>query len=84
MLLGGGHAHIEVLRQAARRRFDGGEILVISPSANSHYSGMIPGFVRGAYDESTLAIDVDSLTRAARGTFQEGYAASVAADGRSV
>jgi len=84
VLLGGGHAHIEVLRLAARRRFTGGEILVISPSALSHYTGMIPGFVRGAYTESALTIDVDWLTRAAGGTFQEGCAADVAADGRSV
>jgi NADH dehydrogenase FAD-containing subunit len=83
ILLGGGHAHIEVLRQAARRRFDG-EILVISPSAHSHYSGMIPGFVRGAYTETALAIDVDALARAAGGTLREGCAATVAADGRSV
>ncbi len=84
VLLGGGHAHIEVLRQAARRRFAGGEIRVISPSAHSYYTGMIPGFVRGSYSEPALAIDVDWLARAAGGTFQEGCAATVAADGRSV
>jgi len=84
VLIGGGHAHIEVLRQAARRRFEGGEILVISPSAHSHYTGRIPGFVSGAYVESALAIDVDWLARAAGGTFQEACAAAVAADGRSV
>lgn len=84
VLLGGGHAHIEVLRQAARRPFDGGDILVISPSAHSHYTGMIPGFVRGSYGEAALAIDVAELTRAAGGTFQEGCAATVAGDGRSV
>ncbi len=84
VLLGGGHAHIEVLRQAARHRFDGGEILVISPSAHSHYTGMIPGFVRGSYAELALAIDVAWLARAAGATFQEGCAATVAADGRSV
>ncbi|MEO7361568.1 MAG: FAD-dependent oxidoreductase, partial [Gemmatimonadaceae bacterium] len=84
VLLGGGHAHIEVLRQAARHRFDGGEIIVISPSAHSHYTGMIPGFVRGSYGQSALAIDVAWLARAAGATFQEGSAALVAADGRSV
>ena len=59
VLLGGGHAHIEVLRRAAQRHFAGGEIRVISPSAHSHYTGMIPGFVRGSYTESALAIDID-------------------------
>ncbi len=58
---------------------------MISPSAHSYYTGMIPGFVSGTYDESALAIDVDWLTRAAGGgTFYEGSAAAVAADGRSV
>ena len=84
ILLGGGHAHIEVLQQAARRPFNGGGILVISPSAYSHYTGMIPGYVRGSYAESVLAIDVAGLTRAAGGIFHEGCAAAVAADGRAV
>lgn len=84
VLLGGGHAHIEVLRQAAQHSFTGGEILLISPSAHSHYTGMVPGFVRGSYAESALTIDVQRLARAASGTFREGHAATVAADGRSV
>ncbi|MBA3890844.1 MAG: FAD-dependent oxidoreductase [Gemmatimonadaceae bacterium] len=84
VLLGGGHAHLEVLRQAARRRFDGGEILVISPSAHSHYTGMIPGFIRGRYSEGALAFDIAALARAAGAVFCEGRAAEVAADGRSV
>lgn len=84
VLVGGGHAHLEVLREAARRRFDGGEILVISPSSHSHYTGMIPGFVRGRYSADALTIDVAALARAAGATFREARARSVAADGRSV
>ena len=84
VLVGGGHAHLEVLRAAAQRRFDGGEILVISPSSHSHYTGMIPGFVRGEYDPDALTIDVAALARAAGATFREARARSVAADGRGV
>lgn len=84
VLLGGGHAHLEVLRQASRKRFDGGEILVISPSAHAHYTGMIPGFISGRYPEEALTFDIAALTRAAGGVFRQGRAATVAADGCSV
>lgn len=84
VLLGGGHAHLEVLRQAAQRRFDGGEILVISPSAHAHYTGMVPGFVQGRYAERALTFDIAALARAAGATFREARAAEVSADGRAV
>ena len=69
---------------AARRRFDGGEILVISPSVHSHYTGMVPGFIRGHHESDALTIDVAALARAAGATFREGRVRSIAADGRGM
>lgn len=84
VLLGAGHAHIEVLRRAAERPFANGEILVICPSPQAHYTGMIPGFVQGRTSASALTIDVAALTRAAHAGFRAGRGEAVAADGRSV
>ena len=74
ILLGGGHAHLEVLRQASTRRFDEVEILLVSPSAFHHYSGMAPGFLQRTYPERALAVDLPRLCRAAGARFQEAYA----------
>jgi selenide,water dikinase len=48
-LVGGGHAHIEVLRQFARVPEPGIEIVLVSPEASLLYSGMLPGVVAGRY-----------------------------------
>ena len=84
ILLGGGHAHLEVLRQAALRRLRGVELILISPSAFHHYSGMAPGFLQRTYEERELAVDLPRLCHAAGARFQEGYADTVDPTGRWV
>ncbi len=71
ILIGGGHAHIEVLRSAAQRRFDG-ELVLVSPDAQQLYSGMMPAQLRGAVTERALSIDLAALCRAAGAQFVEG------------
>ena len=73
MLVGGGHAHLEVLRAAAARPF-AAEVVLVSPYAHQVYSGMMPAELRGAWDESALAIDLPALCRAARAEFVESAA----------
>ena len=49
VLVGGGHAHVEVLRRFGLRREPGVEITLISPGRHTVYSGMLPGLVAGHY-----------------------------------
>lgn len=84
VLVGGGHAHLEVLRQAAARRFAGAELLLISPYAHHHYSSMVPGFLQGTYAERDLAFDLPALCRAAGARFHEAHAERVDPAGRWV
>jgi len=79
ILVGAGHAHIEVLRQAARERFQA-EIIVVSPSDQQLYSGLMPARLRGVVDDSALSIDVPALCRAAGATFVGGTATRLIAD----
>lgn len=84
VLVGGGHAHLEVLRRAARRRFAGAELVLVSPFPEHHYSGMVPGYLQGTYAAHDLAFDLKSICRAAGARFVEGWARRVDADGRWV
>ncbi|GJG86905.1 pyridine nucleotide-disulfide oxidoreductase [Gemmatimonadetes bacterium T265] len=73
VLVGGGHAHLEVLRAAAARPF-AAELVLVSPYARQVYSGMMPAELRGVWDESALAVDLPALCRAAGARFVEGAA----------
>ena len=84
ILIGGGHAHLEVLRQAAARRFAGGELVLVSPYPHHHYSGMVPGYLQGTYAERDLAFDLPALCRAAGTRFVEASAERVDPAGRWV
>ncbi len=65
ILLGAGHAHVEVLRRAAMRPIPGVRITLIAREANTPYSGMLPGLLRGEADHDTAHIDCARLAAAA-------------------
>jgi selenide, water dikinase len=79
VLVGGGHAHVEVLRRHARRPM-GAEVVLVSPHARQAYSGMMPAALRGAIDPAALEIDLPALCRMARARFVEEAATRVDAD----
>ena len=76
VLVGAGHAHVEVLRAAAQQAFDA-ELVLVSPSAQQLYSGMMPGQLSGQWPESALTIDVPALCRAAGARFVESSAVRI-------
>jgi selenide,water dikinase len=61
LLVGGGHAHIEVLRRFAQRRDDRVAFTVVSPETTMCYSGMLPGLIAGHYSLRESHVDVQSL-----------------------
>ena len=71
VLLGAGHAHVEVLRQAAMslqaggRPMPGVRLTLVAREGNTPYSGMLPGLVRGEHDFDTAHIDCAQLAAAA-------------------
>jgi pyridine nucleotide-disulfide oxidoreductase family protein len=80
VLLGGGHAHVHVLRHLATARPDQVQVVLISPFARQLYSGMLPGYVAGHYAIDQLAIPLPPLAQAAGVEFAE--TAAVALDAR--
>jgi pyridine nucleotide-disulfide oxidoreductase family protein len=65
VLIGAGHAHLIVLEALARRPLSEVEVVVVSPRAETLYSGMVPGWVAGDYPREALSFDVAGVARAA-------------------
>lgn len=65
LLLGAGHAHAQVLRDWIAAPLPGVELVLVSPSAQAPYSGMVPGWLAGVHGYDEICIDFEALARAA-------------------
>ncbi|HET6309185.1 MAG TPA: selenide, water dikinase SelD [Rhodopila sp.] len=61
VLLGAGHAHVEVLRRFALRPEPGVRLTLIGREPETPYSGMLPGLIRGDYTHQQAHIDLAPL-----------------------
>lgn len=69
VLVGGGHAHAQVLRAWAQAPLPGCSLSLVTPQALAPYSGMVPGWLAGHYRFEELSIDFAALARAAGATW---------------
>ncbi|MBP7607439.1 MAG: FAD-dependent oxidoreductase [Giesbergeria sp.] len=61
VLLGGGHAHLGVLADLAKRPLPGWQVTLVTPYRRQIYSGMLPGWVAGHYRLGECAVALDTL-----------------------
>ncbi len=71
VLVGGGHAHLTVLKHLDRFTRGDRQATVISRSAYHYYSGMGPGMLSGAYRPREIRFHVRKMTEDRRGRFVE-------------
>jgi selenide,water dikinase len=76
LLVGAGHAHLEIMRRLAADP-PGVELTVVSLGPRHHYSGMVPGYLQGTYSEAEIAVDVPRLAARSGGRFVAGRAVAV-------
>ena len=61
VLIGGGHAHVEVLRRFGIHPLPDTELVLVSPQTHTPYSGMLPGWIAGHYSRAQCHIDLARL-----------------------
>lgn len=61
VLVGGGHAHVHVMTELARRPVPGLRLTLVSRDLATPYSGMLPGLVAGFYAHEEAHIDLTRL-----------------------
>ena len=84
VLLGAGHAHVEVLRQAARKPSPGRRITLITRDAETAYSGLLPALIRGECTPADAHIACIPLAHAAGATPVISDAIAIDLDSRTV
>jgi len=84
VLVGGGHAHLEVLRDLAITPDESVAATLVTPHPWFTYSGMIPGFIAGHYEIDDLTVDLKSLCERARVELVASTATLVSAMGHEV
>ena len=69
VLVGGGHANVQVLKKLCMNSIKGLHTILISEHFEAIYSGMTPGFIHEDFSKEEISIDLQRLCFNAGATF---------------
>jgi selenide,water dikinase len=69
VLIGGGHANIQVLKELCMKNYQGLHTILINKEYHATYSGMTPGFIFNKFSQQEIDIDLQRLCFNAGATF---------------
>ena len=84
VLLGGGHANVQVLKRFGMRPEPGLRLTIVAREPHSPYTGMLPGYVAGAYEWDDIHIDLAKLAQFANARFIAAEASGIDAAERRI
>jgi len=84
LLIGGGHSHVEVVRKYGLAPIPGTEVTLVSESAQTAYSGMIPGLIAGHYSVGECHINLETLCEKSKIKFFLGKVEKIYPENSSV
>jgi pyridine nucleotide-disulfide oxidoreductase family protein len=84
LLLGAGHAHVQVLAELAQNRPADLDVTVLTPYPFQTYSGMVPGLVAGRYGPKDCQIPLEPLFKAAGARWVQGRVTALDAAAQTV
>ena len=84
VLLGGGHAHVFVLKAFGMNPMPGVRLTLVAKELDAPYSGMLPGFVAGHYTLDDFQINLIRLARFAGARVIHGAANGIDRKGKRV
>jgi len=84
VLVGGGHAHVAVLKRFGMRPQPGVRLTLIARDVETPYSGMLPGYLAGHYERRECHVDLAPLSRFAGARLYAAAATGIDLAGRRV
>jgi selenide,water dikinase len=84
VLVGGGHANIQVIKNFAMNPIKGLRLTLVSDQLEAPYSGMLPGFMAGLYDHHELHFDLRKICADAGVRFIKSAAIGLCAEKREL
>ncbi len=84
LLVGGGHAHIFLIKQFYLKGITDLEVVLVSTSQYQYYSGMASGFVEGIYTQEELSFDFKTMCQKSGVLFIEAKVIQINAINRTI
>ncbi|OZM57381.1 hypothetical protein CIB95_07930 [Lottiidibacillus patelloidae] len=84
LLIGGGHAHLHVVKQLQLHPYKDVEVTLISASKYQYYSGMFSGYTEGLYSKEDIRINLEELSTKANVKWFEGIITAIDAEQKMV